>query len=400
MITKLFIDGFKSLVDFEVSFTKGINVLIGPNGVGKTNVCQAMSILASMPNNELKDVLNQFGGANSVFNKGKLKNGKIFIIKAEGETLFKVNKKDETEEFRIKYIYEINIKLQRNGRLLVNEFMLIKRKNDNSEYISILDVSQKKGILRYEILDRSFLGDFKLPQKKLLLELDAEDNLWCIMPKISFVCHLVGRDLFRIKSINIDPNIARQACDIVDPNKMLGNGKFLSNALYSISKKSSKLDEINSIMEQSLPCCVKIKSEVSQLSLKRYFVLVDNEKNTFSSNSLSDGTIKLLGLLVGVINQDEYTMIIEEPENYLHPKIHRLLIEYLRETFENGACILTSHSETILNLMNPEELIICNLEDNLTKCKRIDDIESIKKAISESGFGCGYHYVTGNLSGL
>lgn len=59
MITKLHIDGFKSFVNFNVSFTKGINVLIGPNGVGKTNICQALSILASMPNNELKDILNQ-----------------------------------------------------------------------------------------------------------------------------------------------------------------------------------------------------------------------------------------------------------------------------------------------------------------------------------------------------
>ena len=38
MITKLHIDGFKSLVNFNVSFTKGINGLIGPNGVGKTNI--------------------------------------------------------------------------------------------------------------------------------------------------------------------------------------------------------------------------------------------------------------------------------------------------------------------------------------------------------------------------
>ena len=132
--------------------------------------------------------------------------------------------------------------------------------------------------------------------------------------------------------------------------------------------------------------------------MKRYFTLIDSDKNIFSSNSLSDGTIKLLGLLVGVIDQDKYTMIIEEPENYLHPNVHRMLINYLRDTFDNGACILTSHSETILNLMNPEELIICKLEDNLTKCKRIDNIESIKVAISESGFGCGYHYVSGGFS--
>lgn len=400
MITKLHIDGFKSLVNFNVSFTKGINVLIGPNGVGKTNICQALSILASMPNNELKDILNQLGGANSVFHKGKHKKEKLLVIVAEGDVQFKLKQKEKEEVYSIKYTYEIKIKLQKNGILLVNESLNVYREKEDSEYIPILEVTHNKNTLSYKVLNSDFLGDFKIPQNKLTLKLDSDDNLWCLMPKISVVCHAIGRDLFRIKSINIDPNIARQACDIVDPNKMLGNGKFLSNALYTLSKQKGRLDEINSIMEQSLPCCVKIKPEISQLTMKRYFTLIDSDKNVFSSNSLSDGTIKLLGLLVGVINQDKYTMIIEEPENYLHPNVHRMLIDYLRETFDDGACILTSHSETILNLMNPEELIICQLEDNLTRCKRIDDVESIKMAISESGFGCGYHYVSGGLSGL
>jgi DNA repair exonuclease SbcCD ATPase subunit len=35
MIEKLKVDGFKSLKNFEIEFQKGINVIIGPNGVGK-----------------------------------------------------------------------------------------------------------------------------------------------------------------------------------------------------------------------------------------------------------------------------------------------------------------------------------------------------------------------------
>ena len=68
MIEKLKIDGFKSLRNFEIQFQKGINVIVGPNGVGKTNICQALTILSSLTNNTLNEAFTQFGGVRSTFN--------------------------------------------------------------------------------------------------------------------------------------------------------------------------------------------------------------------------------------------------------------------------------------------------------------------------------------------
>lgn len=402
MITKLFVDGFKSLKKFEITFAKGLNVIIGPNGVGKTNICQALTILGSLPNNTIKDILNQLGGANAIFNKVNNTQRSIVII-AEGESRTRA----KNIVYEVRYQYEIKFKLSKRELLIDRESLNIDRKNSDDHFLPIMKVSQNKGIIRYKIVNKDLSGDFKLPMQEnnITFELDNDDkiqmvSLWNIMPRLSYICHVIAKDFFNIKSTNIDPNIARLPCDIIEPNEMLGNGKFLANALYLLSKDTDKLDEINSILEQALPCCKRIKPEISSLSLKRHFVLEDKENNIFPSNSLSDGTIKLLGVLVGVIAKNEQTMIIEEPENYLHPYIHRLIIDYLRETFDDGVCILTSHSETILNLINPEELIICNLENNVTKCKKIDNIDKVKEAISISGFGCGYHYVTGNFSTL
>ena len=84
MITKINVDGFKSLLDFEITFQKGLNVIIGPNGAGKTNICQSLILLSSLPSNEIKETLNFFGGASSVFNKKSTKRRTI-SIKAEGE---------------------------------------------------------------------------------------------------------------------------------------------------------------------------------------------------------------------------------------------------------------------------------------------------------------------------
>lgn len=399
MITKINVDGFKSLLDFEITFQKGLNVIIGPNGAGKTNICQSLILLSSLPSNEIKETLNFFGGASSVFNKKSTKRRTI-SIKAEGEVEAKYPTKESYEEFKLTYLYAVEIRLQANNIIKINEDLLISRLNKENIYIPVINVSHRGDILKYKILNKSLVGDFKISEDNISIRMEYGDNLWSLMPKISYVCHIVGRDIYRIKSINIDPHIARAACDIVDPDRMLSNGRYLANALYCLSKQKGRIDEINTILADSLECECQIKPEFSQLSLKRHFALIKCNGDKFSSSSLSDGTIKLIGLLVGIVNQEKYSMIIEEPENYLHPRVDRLLVDYLRETFDNGSCILTSHSETILNLISPNEIIICKLDNGITKCKRINDTKQVIDSIIESGFGCGYHYVAGNFSNL
>lgn len=396
MITSLFVSGFKSLENFQITFTKGLNVIIGPNGVGKTNICQVFNLLASLPNNNLKEALYFLGGAASVFSK--LSTEKLIKIVAEGQ--IKTVYKDKVKEFfDLKYTYQINIKLMRGYKLSLSEDLFIQRIH-NEEYIPIIHISSKGKKLKYEILNKELIGDFKITEQKLSLKIESWENIWGIMPRLSFVCHVVGRDIVRIKSINIDPYIAREACDIVEPNLMASNGRYLANALYNISKDKELFTEINSIISDSLLCNGTIKPEFSNILLKRFFSLITDEGLKIPSNCLSDGTIKLLGLLVGIINQERFTMIIEEPENYLHPRVNRVIIDFLRDTFKDGVCILTSHSETILNLLNPRELIICENNQGITKCKRLENAERIIESISDSGFGCGYHYVAGNLSSI
>ena len=403
MIEKLKVDGFKSLRNFEIQFQKGINVIVGPNGVGKTNICQALTILSSLTNNTLNEAFTQFGGVRSTFNLVDCKpQDKKIKIEATGHTTGKY--KDQI--YDLEYTYSIELGL--SEELLINsEFLDVKRKTPKGTYKKVLNIKQDDKNITAKILDNELIGDFsvvKKGEKQFKIELNETENekgsFLVLMSRLFFVCHLVTGEFFKIKSLNIDPHIARQACDITEPKEMLGNGKYLANTLHLLTKKPDDLIEINSILEQLLPNFEEIKPEISDVSLKRFFSLYDKKGHGFSSNSLSDGTIKLLALLVGIVRQKEKTTIIEEPENYLHPYANRLLINYLRDTFENGVCILTSHSETILNLIQPEELIICELDGSFTTCKRLENIEKVKEVIESSGFGCGYHYISGNLGGV
>lgn len=403
MIEKLNVDGFKSLRNFEIEFQKGINVIVGPNGVGKTNICQALTILSSLTNNSLNEAFTQYGGVRSTFNIVDCdQQTKIITIGAFGHTIGKY----KDQNYDLEYTYKIELCLTEELSIQ-NELLDIKRKTIKGAYKKILTVKQDSKYLVARILDNTLIGDFsviKKGQKQFKIDVSESDNdrgsFLLLMSRLFFVCHLVTGEFYKIKSLNIDPHVARQACDITEPKEMLGNGKYLANTLNLLTKKVDDLLEINAILEQLLPNFKEIKPQISDVSLKRIFSLYDKKGHSFSSHSLSDGTIKLLALLVGIVRQKEKTTIIEEPENYLHPYANKLLVNYLRDTYENGVCILTSHSETVLNLIHPEELIICELEGSFTTCKRLKNIEKVKEVIASSGFGCGYHYIAGNLGGV
>jgi AAA15 family ATPase/GTPase len=325
---------------------------------------------------------------------------KKIAISASGQT----SGKFRDINYDLNFNYKIELSLLEE-LYISEEFLEIQRKPTKGSHKKILTITQKEKKIQATIHDKVLIGDMKIVKKdKKSFKIDLEENnsesFLLLMSKLFFACHLVTVEFSKIKSLNIDPHIARQACDITEPKEMLGNGKYLANTLHLLTKKNDDLEEINSILEQLLPNFQKIKPEISDVSLKRYFSLFDNRGHSFNSNSLSDGTIKLLALLVGIVRQKEKTTIIEEPENYLHPYANRLLISYLRDTYDKGVCILTSHSETILNLVQPEELIICELDESFTTCKRLDNVKEIKEVIDESGFGCGYHYIAGNLGGI
>lgn len=67
---------------------------------------------------------------------------------------------------------------------------------------------------------------------------------------------------------------------------------------------------------------------------------------------VSDGTAKWFALVTAIITSSSL-FIIEEPENFLHPRMQKEIVRIVRDLFTpEGASLLavmTTHSETILN---------------------------------------------------
>jgi len=101
------------------------------------------------------------------------------------------------------------------------------------------------------------------------------------------------------------------------------------------------------------------------------------ERDLYSSvpaSRLSDGTIRWLCLLAILLDPDPPPLVcIEEPEIGLHPDIVVELAELLREASKKMQLIVTTHSRTLVDGLTstPEDVIVCEKDQGSTRLRRL-----------------------------
>ena len=104
------------------------------------------------------------------------------------------------------------------------------------------------------------------------------------------------------------------------------------------------------------------------------FIYEKHSKKPFNKALISDGTYNILALLTAVFQSDEPQFLcIEEPENGLHPKVVKELVDFFRsQCEEKGHYIwLNTHSQTLVRELKPEELILVDKTKGATQIKQL-----------------------------
>lgn len=409
MISKIKVNGFKSLSDFELMFNKGLNVLIGPNGAGKSNICQSLAIIGAAANNEIVEYVLSLGGAKNIFKMGEelnvTENPKTFKITCSGVIDFTDEELEKNKLIKLYYTYSLTVCIGKE--LTISEEELIVKRNNRI----IIKIIRNKNIVDSKVMNLDLAGpkqnvfEKNKNKKSVKLKIDMKNNMTDsflgLFGNLMYFVFIIGDDLRRLKVFNIDPHTAKKTSDILEPLTMLSNGKRLSNAIYDLHKNNPKsLDKLNFFMVNVMPRYKHVNHELSNDGLTRSFSITDIDGIKYPAQSLSDGTVKTIAFMIGMVECDIGSIIIEEPENYLHPWACTALINYIRENFSNRSCLITTHSETILNAIKPSEIIVCTNIDGVTKAERLKNLKEFNKAIEQSGFGCGYHYISGALGGI
>lgn len=93
------------------------------------------------------------------------------------------------------------------------------------------------------------------------------------------------------------------------------------------------------------------------------------------AEDVSDGTIRALAILVALADPRTSLLVVEEPENSVHPWIVKVLIEQLRRVSSEKVVIITTHSPIVIDLLSPEEAWIVFKRKGATSISRLTEFD-------------------------
>jgi predicted ATPase len=111
---------------------------------------------------------------------------------------------------------------------------------------------------------------------------------------------------------------------------------------------------------------------------------------TFDALNMSDGTLRILGLLLAIFQPGPVSAIaVEEPEATVHPAIADLLVEVLRDAAFERQVIITTHSPDLLDneLIADEELRVVTSHQHATVIAPLADVS--RQAVQQHLYSTG-----------
>lgn len=121
---------------------------------------------------------------------------------------------------------------------------------------------------------------------------------------------------------------------------------------------------------------------------------------TFEALNVSDGTLRMLGLLVAVYQMGRASVLgIEEPEATVHPAVTEQILEVLRDASRLRQIIVTTHSPDLLDFADVDDgdLRVVTNPQNATVIAPLSDVS--RAAVREHLFTTGELLRSGELEG-
>ncbi len=437
MINSIEITNFRSIQECKVEL-RPLTVIVGANSTGKSNLIKGIDFISDVAQFGLVDAIYYRGGFNEILPKQytDLRN-KELIFKLE----FKIDPPkswfENYGELKVKYQLKLrkattnNIKITQE-ELVVNSVFLLadhleRLKTNDGKSIQPLDgdtlekhkqssikfFRNIKGHIAYEtnfelnnkninllliwIGLGGVLGE-ELTNKNLNALLNAilnnvksnvSENSFTTMLSsdrhiINFSQHLrkIASELQSISRYDLFINELRQEQSVSNSSKVSTSGDNIPTVVKRFIKNNKDAwNRIVDTMSNISPYFTKAYAETLRAG-KEYLVFEEIfNGRPIESWEASDGTLRALAILLCLESHaDGSTVLIEEPEHGLHPWAVKDLMTHIRNTIEikNIQVILTTHSQQVLECLNPEELLITERDKDGTKFKTISDIVNIK----------------------
>lgn len=380
-ITSLKVQNYRALRDMELKDITPFTVLLGPNGSGKSTVFDVFAFLAECFEFGLRRAWDKRGRAKELKSRG-----------CEGPIVIEI-KYDEPGFPLVTYHLSVD---EADGAPFVAEEWLQWRRAQHGKPFRFLDYKMGKGeVVSGENPDES---DRRVPSPLKSPDMLAVNTLGQLAdhPRV-----VALRDFITGWYVSyISSDSARGVPDAGPHERLSRSGDNLANVIQYLSERDpERLRSIEGALCARVPRFERVMADL--LSDGR--LLLQLKDAPFDTPTLarfsSDGTLKMLSYLVILHDSNPPPFIgIEEPENFLHPRLLAGMAEECRAATERTQVFATTHSPFFLDALAPEDVrVLWRDEKGFTKSVRACDIPGVLEFMREGAL-LGQLWMEGHLS--
>lgn len=176
-------------------------------------------------------------------------------------------------------------------------------------------------------------------------------------------------------------------------------GDNLSNVIqYLKEQHGDRLEDIFTVLRRRVPHVERVLAEPMQDGSLLLRIKDAPFAEPVLARFASDGTLKMMAYLVLLHDPTPPSFIgIEEPENFLHPRLLPELAGECRAAGERTQLLATTHSPFFLNVLDPEEVrILWRDERGYTQARRLADIRGVADFFA-NGASLGHLWMEGHF---
>lgn len=378
-IEYLRVKNYRALHDLELKNITPLTVFLGPNGSGKSTIFDVFAFLSECFSVGLRKAWDKRGRFKELRTRG-----------AEGPIVIELKYREKPQTPLITYHLAIGEKLK--GPFVAEEWLQWRRKWPGAPF-KFLNFQEGTGkVVTGEIPDEQ---DERIEERLDSPELIAVNTLgqFAKHPRVSALRRFITGWYLSYLTAE-DP---RGTPEAGPQERLSATGDNLPNVIqYLKEQHSDRLDHILKILSGRVPRLEKVEADMmpdGRLLLQIKDAPFDRP---ILAKFASDGTLKMLAYLILLYDPDPPQLIgIEEPENYLHPRLLPELAEECRNVTERTQLMVTTHSPFLVNGLRSKELwVLYRDEKGYTKAGRAYDMPNIREFM-ESGAKLGHLWMEG-----
>jgi len=340
-LTHMKLSGFKSIRDMDLEL-KPMNVLIGANGSGKSNLISYLKMHNFAMTEGLQEFVGRSGGANTLLRYGAKTTPQI-----EGKFVFETDAGTNT--------YGMGLWFAPPDALVYAEETVSFQRKDypNPSGQLSLGAGHKETAL---------IGAANEGNKTAKVALYVMSR-WRV---------------FQFHDTSETANI-RLSAYIDDNHYLRSDAGNLAAYLHGLREANREYyDRIVATLRQIAPFFGDFVLEPTELDKNR-IILNWRERDRdelFGPHQLSDGTLRSMALLTLLLQPEEKlpsVIIIDEPELGLHPYAIEVLASLLRSVSNQAQVIVATQSVGLVDHFEPEDIVVVDRKEGASAFSRPDE---------------------------